>query len=293
MKGKVKRTNVSNVIFYSLTFFLMALFALSFLFILIYMVLNSLRTSESYGENPLRMFEFAKYTIEGYKTAFEFTMMTTKGEYSLMGMIGNTLIVVAGCVFLNTFYPSITGYIVAKYNFKFKSVMNGFALFRLVIPTVGSTVTTFVFIHAIGLYNSFGSIFLLSSSGLTFGYFIFKNYYSSIPIEYMEAGYLDGAGEWKIFTKLMLPQALPVMISIAIMQFIAAWNDYFTPYLYIPDRPTLALGVNEIYTRYASLQYNYPPAFAAMTVTTAVILVIYAFCSKTIMESMSVGGLKG
>ena len=90
----------------------------------------------------------------------------------------------------------------------------------------------------------------------------------------------------------MYPQALPLIVSMAILNVIGLWNDYMTPYLFLNSKPTVALGVYSIQTR-AERNGAMPQAFAAMTFMTIFVLIIYAAFSKTIMSSMSVGGLKG
>ena len=103
---------------------------------------------------------------------------------------------------------------------------------------------------------------------------------------------LDGAGNLRVFFSIMYPQALPLIVSMAILNVIGLWNDYMTPYLFLNSKPTVALGVYSIQTR-AEQSGAMPQAFAAMTFMTVFVLAIYAGFSKTIMSSMSVGGLKG
>ena len=130
----------------------------------------------------------------------------------------------------------------------------------------------------------------MSAGGFGFGFLLFRNFYAAIPWEYAESAFLDGASNWQVFSRIMAPQATPIIVSIAIVSFISCWNDYYTPYMYLNDYPTVAYGLNAIYTKYST---SMPYVFAAMTFTTGVVLVVFCCFSKTIMNSMSAGGLKG
>ena len=88
----------------------------------------------------------------------------------------------------------------------------------------------------------------------------------------------------------MFPQATPILLSLGIMNFISCWNDYYTPYLFLNDYPTVAYGLTAIMSKFEA---SVPIVFAALTFSTIIVLILYAAFSKTIMESMSAGGLKG
>ena len=132
----------------------------------------------------------------------------------------------------------------------------------------------------------------MNAGGLGFGMLLYKNYFASVSWEYAESAFLDGATNLKVFFRIMYPQAIPLIVSMGILNVIGLWNDYMTPYLYLNSKPTVALGVYSI-QKNAESYGAYPQAFAAMAFMTVFVLVIYAGFSKTIMSSMSVGGLKG
>ena len=205
-------------------------------------------------------------------------------------MIKNSAIYVAGTVFLAVLFPNISGYIVAKYKFKLNGFITNLAIVTMVIPTIGSVTTTYRFLESIGLLGSFWGVFLMSAGGFGFGFLLFRNFYAAIPWEYAESAFLDGASNWRVFISIMAPQARPIIVSIAIVSFISCWNDYYTPYMYLNDYPTVAFGLNAIYSKY---QNSMPYVFAAMTFTTGVVLLLFCCFSKMIMNSMSAGGLKG
>ena len=283
------KKKASDHVFFIVLFALMFIFSAIFLSILFWMLTGSFRSLKNFNLHPFNFFEFSSESIaSNYKKAFEYEVY---GETKMSGLIVNSLILVLGCTILNVTIPSITGYIVAKYNFKIKKSISIFAIITLVIPTVGSITATYKLLFEIHLMDTFTGVFLMAAGGIGFSFLLFKNYYESISWEYAEAGFIDGASNMRVYLSIMLPQARPIIIAVAIVSFIGNWNDYYTPYMFLKNNPTVAIGLNEL----SGSQYksNYPVIFAAMTFTTGVVLILYCFFSKTIMESMSAGGLKG
>lgn len=266
------------------------LFSLSFLFVLVWMFCNSIRPQKSYFNNVLAFWNLKGATFDNYVTIF--TTKYSSAKITMFGMLKNSLVLIAVCTGLQAIVPVITGYVVARYKTRLGAVAVQLVIISMVVPAIGSTASTYAFMSAIKLKDKWLGIFLMNAGGLGFGMLLYKNYFSSISWEYAESAFLDGAGNLRVFFSIMYPQALPLIVSMAILTFIGLWNDYMTPYLFLNSKPTVALGVYSIQTR-AEQSGAMPQAFAAMTFMTVFVLAIYAGFSKTIMSSMSVGGLKG
>lgn len=266
------------------------LFSLSFLFVLVWMFCNSIRPQKSYFNNVLAFWNLKGATFDNYIKIF--TTKYSSAKITMFGMLKNSLVLIAVCTGLQAIVPVITGYVVARYKTRLGAVAVQLVIISMVVPAIGSTASTYAFMSAIKLKDKWLGIFLMNAGGLGFGMLLYKNYFSSISWEYAESAFLDGAGNLRVFFSIMYPQALPLIVSMAILNVIGLWNDYMTPYLFLNSKPTVALGVYSIQTR-AEQSGAMPQAFAAMTFMTVFVLAIYAGFSKTIMSSMSVGGLKG
>lgn len=266
------------------------LFSLSFLFVLVWMFCNSIRPQKSYFNNVLAFWNLKSATFDNYVKIF--TTKYSSAKITMFGMLKNSLVLIAVCTGLQAIVPVITGYVVARYKTRLGAVAVQLVIISMVVPAIGSTASTYAFMSAIKLKDKWLGIFLMNAGGLGFGMLLYKNYFSSISWEYAESAFLDGAGNLRVFFSIMYPQALPLIVSMAILNVIGLWNDYMTPYLFLNSKPTVALGVYSIQTR-AEQSGAMPQAFAAMTFMTVFVLAIYAGFSKTIMSSMSVGGLKG
>ena len=266
------------------------LFSLSFLFVLVWMFCNSIRPQKSYFNNVLAFWNLKGATFDNYVKIF--TTKYSSAKITMFGMLKNSLVLIAVCTGLQAIVPVITGYVVARYKTRLGAIAVQLVIISMVVPAIGSTASTYAFMSAIKLKDKWLGIFLMNAGGLGFGMLLYKNYFSSISWEYAESAFLDGAGNLRVFFSIMYPQALPLIVSMAILNVIGLWNDYMTPYLFLNSKPTVALGVYSIQTR-AEQSGAMPQAFAAMTFMTVFVLAIYAGFSKTIMSSMSVGGLKG
>ena len=266
------------------------LFSLSFLFVLVWMFCNSIRPQKSYFNNVLAFWNLKGATFDNYVKIF--TTKYSSAKITMFGMLKNSLVLIAVCTGLQAIVPVITGYVVARYKTRLGAIAVQLVIISMVVPAIGSTASTYAFMSAIKLKDKWLGIFLMNAGGLGFGMLLYKNYFSSISWEYAESAFLDGAGNLRVFFSIMYPQALPLIVSMAILNVIGLWNDYMSPYLFLNSKPTVALGVYSIQTR-AEQSGAMPQAFAAMTFMTVFVLAIYAGFSKTIMSSMSVGGLKG
>lgn len=266
------------------------LFSLSFLFVLVWMFCNSIRPQKSYFNNVLAFWNLKGATFDNYVKIF--TTKYSSAKITMFGMLKNSLVLIAVCTGLQAIVPVITGYVVARYKTRLGAVAVQLVIISMVVPAIGSTASTYAFMSAIKLKDKWLGIFLMNAGGLGFGMLLYKNYFSSVSWEYAESAFLDGAGNLRVFFSIMYPQALPLIVSMAILNVIGLWNDYMTPYLFLNSKPTVALGVYSIQTR-AEQSGAMPQAFAAMTFMTVFVLAIYAGFSKTIMSSMSVGGIKG
>ena len=266
------------------------LFSLSFAFVLVWMLCNSVRPQKSYFNDVLAFWNLKGATFDNYVRIF--TTKYGSAKITMFGMLKNSFILIIVCTALQAIVPVITGYVAARYKTKLGAVAVQLVIISMVVPAIGSTASTYSFMSAIKLKDRWLGIFLMNAGGLGFGMLLYKNYFSSISWEYAESAFLDGAGNLRVFFSIMYPQALPLIVSMAILNVIGLWNDYMTPYLFLNSKPTVALGVYSIQTR-AERNGAMPQAFAAMTFMTIFVLIIYAAFSKTIMSSMSVGGLKG
>lgn len=298
MKSEIRRKRrrrlaLSDRIVRAVLFVVMALLSLSYVFMFLWLLLNSFRPAASYLLDTFNLFDFGSFTLQNYVDAFSTRIAgNSRNPVYLMDTILNTLIVLIGQTALAVTIPAFTAYIMAKYRFKGRGLILNIAVFSMIVPTIGTLATTYRLILGLNLLNNFLGVFLLSAGGFGFGFLLFRNFFAAIPWEYAESAFLDGATDMQVFLRIMYPQAVPIITAIAITSFINSWNDYYTAYIYLPNRPTISLGVSQLYAM-MDVRMTLPVAFAGITVLAVVSLAVFACFNKLIMNNFSAGGLKG
>ena len=281
----------SDRIFRAIMFVVMMLLTISFIWVFLWIFANSVKTPQYYFEQPFSLiFDKQYFSLESYTTAFSVT--TGRNKVGLIGMIVNTLILYAMTLF-DLILGSLFGYVGAKFNSFLQRLMTTLTVIFLAIPIVGTASVTYTLIVKLGLYDTYWAVWVPAVGSLGFRYLIQRSFFKGIPWSYAESAKIDGANNLQIFFKIMLPQAIPLLIGLGVLSFISVWNDFMTAYIYLPSHPTIGLGINNLYAILASKGQNYPAFFAIMSFSILVVLIPYCFFNKTIMESMSVGGLKG
>jgi ABC-type glycerol-3-phosphate transport system permease component len=213
-------------------------------------------------------------------------------EYDIPMMFLRTIYLTFTGAFLGVMVSAMAAYVVSRYNFRGRSTIYTIAITVMVIPTIGSLSATYKLVHNVGLYNNLIFYPIMYAGGFGFGFLLLYAFFKSIPWDYAEAAYVDGATDFDIFWRIMLPQAKPGLIALGIILGINIWNDFFGPFMFIPQRQTLAVGLQDLVN---IMQYRaeWPMLFAAMIISVVPVILMFSIFQKTIMENMIAGGLKG
>ena len=286
-----KHSGIDRV-FRILLFVIMCLFAFSYVFMFLWLMLNSFRMPGDFSANSFRIFDFKHFSFANYKELFHTNIGSSRNPVYLQDTILTTVILVFGQIALAVTIPAFTAYIVAKYKFRGRRLIFDIAIVTMIVPTLGSLTATYKFMLKLQLVNTYWGIFLMSAGGFGFGFLLFRNFFAAIPWEYAESAFLDGATDMQVFLRIMYPQAIPVIVALAITCFISCWNDYNTAYIYLREKPTVSLAVNTLYAK-AHNSGRDTVGFAGMTILALVSLGIFGVFNKLIMNNVSAGGIKG
>ena len=155
----------------------------------------------------------------------------------------------------------------------------------------GGMIPTYLVVRYTGLLNTFWAMILPRAVGAYY-IILMMNFMKGLPEAISESAFIDGAGDYVVFFKIMLPMAIPGLVSVAILSAIGVWNDYFTIYMFAPSKVTIAVGLQGLISR---MQYkaNYPLLFAAMIMSIIPVIAIFSIFQKTIMQNTTIGGVKG
>jgi len=145
----------------------------------------------------------------------------------------------------------------------------------------------------LGMYDTYWPLVLPSwLAGEAFYVFLLRQFFLTIPEELSEAARLDGAGEWTIFTRIVLPLSQPALATVALFQFLNTWNAFSAPLLYLndPDKFPLAYALQEFVSVYRT---EFGPLMAAATMFTAPVVVLFILAQRTFLRGIATTGLKG
>ena len=263
-------------------YILLVFFALIFLLPIVWIVFSSFKTAGElfawppslFGEHP---------TVNNYLLALE--------EGDFVQYFINTVFVSIVATILTVIVNVMAGYVFAKYEFRFKKLLFALVMATLMIPLEVIMIPVFKVIVATHMYNSLWGLIIPAVASPT-AVFLVRQYYVPIPTELMEAARIDGASELKIFLRVMLPIAKPVIAVLCIFSFMWRWNDYLWPKLVINDKAqyTLQLALANFSGEY-SVDWN---SLLAMSVISMIpVLIVFLMFQKHIIGGMTAGGVKG
>lgn len=198
-----------------------------------------------------------------------------------------------GCAFFNTLVPCVTAYCCARFNKKLSSILYTANIVTMILPIVGSLPAELQMARTLGLYDQIWGLWIMKANFLGTYFLVFHAGFRSLPLTYTEAAEIDGAGSFRIFFRIILPLVKNIFFTVLLVNFIAFWNDYQVPLLYMPRYPTLANGVYMLATTTENNLATVP-----MRMTGAMLLFLPIFClfvifQKRLLGSLTMGGIKG
>ncbi len=207
--------------------------------------------------------------------------------------LANTIFVTTLCVLGQVISSSLVGFGFARHRFFGKNTLFVIMLSTLMLPAQVTIIPVFLLFRSLGWINTFLPLIIPAWLASPFFVFMFRQFFAQIPEELIEAARMDGCSEWTIYLRLMLPLSAPVIAITAIFSFLGAWNDYFSPLIYLdsPRRYTLALALAGFNGQYGVTHPQY--LLAASCVTMLPCLVLFFAAQRYFVESQTFTGIKG
>lgn len=245
----------------------------------IWMVLSSLKTDAEILKIPPTIWP-ETFTLDN------FTKLFTEMDFAIY--LKNTLIIVFFS-FFGLFLNAMAGYGFAKFKFKGKNKLFYLVLATMMIPGQVTMIPVYLLLNAAGLTNTMTGIVLPGLVG-AFGIFLFRQFMSTISDDLLEAARLDGASEFYIFWRIVIPISRPVLAVQGILTFIAGWNSFLWPLIIANDEKfyTLSVGLQLLKGQYGS---NYALQMAGATFMVIPIILIFMTFQKYILKGFNVSGI--
>lgn len=225
-------------------------------------------------------------------------LVTHEAMVNLWKCVLNTLLYSGiACVMLSV-VPAVVAYVCAKYDFAFMKFLYGYVVVTMIIPLVGTYASEISLLRNLGIYDTTLGFILQKCSFSGMYFLVFFAFFKGLPDAYMEAMDIDGASQFTILIRLVLPLASKMIFSVMLIQFVIYWNDYQMAIMYMPTHPTLAYGIYHLTLESESGEFalyakRVPVKVAGAMLLAVPILVLYVILKDKLMGNMSMGGLKG
>lgn len=228
---------------------------------------------------------FAKYhfpTFINFKTVWE--------ENDFARYIFNSSLVSITVVLGNLIFCSMVAYAFARKQFRGKEVLFSIILSTMMIPPQVIVIPIFILMKNIGWIDTYQAL-IVPSLVTPFGIFFMRQYIEQLPLELDKAAFVDGATDWQIFTKIILPLSKPAMAVLGINSFIGVWNDLFMPLILVSKHEmwTVQVGL----ANFSQLnQVQWPSMMAASTIAGLPIIIVFLIFQKQIISGVVDGAVK-
>jgi len=248
-----------------------------------YILVSSLKTNAELRQTPPDFFS-KEPSLQNYTT------ILSDERIPIERNVMNSVIVSLSRVAITLFTSSFAGYIFAKYHFKGKNLAFGVILIQIMIPFQVVMIPNYLLIVRFGLIDSLWAL-IIPSMVDAYGIFMMKQFIESMPGELMDAARIDGASEFGIYSRIILPQMGPPLASLGIFTFMATWNDYLWPLIVLttPEKRTIPLLLVWFQTQHTS---NQGLILAASILTLLPIFLVYIFLQRWIVDQATQSAFK-
>lgn len=247
-----------------------------------YLIYNSLRSRSDILSNTMgkpQGLSFDNYIALFVKDHFE--------KYFF-----NSVIILILSIILLTFLSSMVAYGLGRYKFRFNKGMRVFFLLGMMFPVQLGIVPIFLLMQDLSLVNTYTSVVLILGTAISMPVFMLTDFFAKLPNELYEAAIIDGAGEWRVFLKIMFPLAKPVVFAVSIVTSVQIWNQFFIPLIFLQSESNKTIPL--LVVKYTNQIFNNMDlALAASVMSTVPILIVFVIFSKKILDGFASGGVKG
>ena len=282
MKDKRRiKTRVKKTLDVVITYCVLLIVAFIFFFPCLWLILASF--SKSGSIYSFDGFFPQEYGLDAFKTLLTDTVM-----YNYKRWFVNTLFIASCSCVIGTLLTILTAYCMSRFRFKSRKAMMKTTLVLGMFPSFMGTIAVYLIMTQFHLVNQMWGLILIYSAQAPMGYMVQKGFFDTIPYSIDEAARIDGASNFQIFTKFILPMSKPMLVYTALTSFTWPWSDFILPKMLLQDKNlyTVAVGL-------MSLGETEFARFAAGSIIIAIPIIILYFCLvKYMINGMSSGAVK-
>ncbi|GAB4456101.1 MAG: carbohydrate ABC transporter permease [Anaerolineae bacterium] len=263
----------------------LALWAIAVIFPMVWLIYSSLKTDQEIFFSPWTLPQQPQW--ENFARAWDKVHV---GQYFV-----NSMIVVIPSLLLTLMLSAMSAYILARFKFPGNRFIFYLFLSGMLFPVFLALVPLFFLVKDLGMLNSYeGLILVYIAYSLPFTIFFLTGFFRTLPSELHEAAIIDGANEYQVFFRVMLPLAQPGLITMGIFNFLGMWNQFVLPLVLMTDRSRYVLPQGLSFMLHQQYYENdWSALFAAVTIIMIPTLIVYVIFQSKIQKGITVGALKG
>lgn len=247
------------------------------------LVINSFKPQSEIRSNPLAL--PGEGTLDGYRTAFD------RGGFATL--FRNSFMVTSVSIIIVLLIGSMAGFALSQWGGRVSSAIYFAFVAGLMIPIRLATIDIVRMVERIGLVDDlWGLVPVYVAMSLPVAVFVLTGFIHGIPGELFEAARIDGASDWSVYWRLVLPLIRPAISTVAVLTVLPIWNDVWFPLILTRsrDEQTLMLGVSRLFGQYTS---DWTAILAVLAIAALPILVLYLVLNRQFIRGLTAGAIKG
>lgn len=223
------------------------------------------------------------YALENYGTAF--------GKQPLARFILNGVFVTGAIFAAQALVALPCAYALAKLRWRGRDLTFTLVLAALLVPAQVPAIPLYIGLWKLGLLDTYAALILPSTISV-FGIFLLRQFFMTVPDDLINAARLDGLGEFSIAWRIMMPTAMPALVSFGLLSLVWNWNDFFWPLLVVQTETLATPPLGVVYFSNAEAGTNYGPLMAAATVITAPLVIAFLVAQRWFIDGVTMTAVK-
>lgn len=248
------------------------------------MIVNATRGTYEIQSNAISLIP-SKYLLSNYKV-FE-----GKSFNAIVGF-RNSMIISTCATALNVYFSSLTAYALVAYNWRFRNAFFTFIMVVMMIPGQLTAIGFYQLMYRIGWTNSFLPLIIPSIAAPTTVFLMRQYLMGSLSLDIVNSGRIDGAGELRIFNRIILPIMKPIIATQAIFSFVGRWNEYFMPTILLTDKSKYTMPIMVSQLRGDIYKTEYGSVYLGLTLTVLPLFIVYFLLARYIIAGVALGSVK-
>lgn len=278
-----KQARAKRTISLTLSYVALALVTFLMIFPLIIVVIVSFTPNAVTQTWPPKIISDA-WTLDNYTSLFQ--------RLPIGRELLNTIVFAGAVTIISVFFDSLAAYGLSRVDFKGRGILLAVLIATMMIPAMALLIPVYKLLGSMGLINSYLGIIIPRMADVG-GIFLLRQFFISIPKDLDNAARIDGAGEFRIFAQIILPNAVPAILTVGMFNFMGNWNDLLWPLIMTskPETRTITAGLAML-TGHGSSVTPYGVVMAGALISALPLLIVFFFVQKRFVEGIAMTGMK-